>query len=61
MNLRNQEFLDLNDPPQRLRGFEVAIVFHQRNGRVNLMKNLLEPKFVSLVYGDEEQFVVLRW
>jgi hypothetical protein len=60
MNLRNQKFLDLNDPSQRLRGFEFAIVSHQRGGRVNLMQNLLEPEFVSLMDGDEEQFVVLR-
>jgi len=59
MYLGHQQFFDLNDTPQRLGGFKITIVSHQHHGRVNLMQNLFEPKFVRLMDRDEEQFVVL--
>ena len=60
MNLIDENFLDLGDPHERTRGDERAILVHQGDARINLMEYLLEPEFVSLMDGDEEQFVVMR-
>ena len=59
MNLRDQQLFDLDDAAQRLGGFGRAIFFHQNDRCVNLVQDLFEPEFVSLVHGDEKQFIML--
>src|SRR5258708_19891691 len=59
MNLGNQKLFNFDDAMQSPRGFLGSILFHQRDRRVNLMQDLLEPKFISLVHGDEQQLIVL--
>ena len=59
MNLRDQELFNFNHAAQRLGGFRWMIFLHQADGRVNLMQDLLEPEFISLMYRDEEQLIVM--
>ncbi len=60
MDLLNQEFFDLDHAAQRVRRFSRRVLFHQSDGCVDFVQNLLEPKFIRLVHGDEKQFVVMR-
>src|SRR5258708_40220626 len=59
MNLGNQKLFNFDDAMQSPRGFLGAILFHQRDRRVNLMQDLLEPKFISLAH-DELLFITVH-
>src|SRR5882672_12784179 len=61
MNLGNQKLFNFDDATQSPRGLIGAILFHQRDRRVNLMQDLLEPEFISLVHSDEKQLIVMGW
>jgi hypothetical protein len=60
IELGNAGFHDgSNSPEQRKRAVTVAIF--QRNLQcLTLVQNLLEPEFIHLVDGDEQQLIVLR-
>src|ERR1051325_2692995 len=59
VNLRDQQLLDLDDPAQRERRFRDSINLHQSDGGVDLVQDLLEPKFIRLMHRDEEQLIVM--
>jgi hypothetical protein len=58
--LGDEQFLDLDDARERARGRRRTVFAQRRDGGVQLVQNLLEPQLVSLMDGDEEQFVVVR-
>ena len=60
MNLSDEEFFYLGDARERATGERRAVFAHREVGGVNLVENLLEPEFVSLVDCDEEKLVVVR-
>ena len=60
MYLRDEQLLDLGDSRERARRRGRAAFAHGAGGGVNLVENLLEPKLVGLVDGDEEKLVVVR-
>src|ERR1041384_6731530 len=60
VNLRDQQLLDLDDSAQRERRFRDSITLHQSDRGVDLVQDLLEPEFISLMHGDKEQLIVMR-
>ena len=59
VDLRDEELFNFNHAAQCLGCIRGTIFLHQADGRVDLMQDLLEPEFVSLMHRDEEQFVVM--
>ena len=54
MNLIDEQFFDFHDAANCPRRFSGAIFIHQANCRIDLVKYLLEPKFIGLVDGNEK-------
>src|SRR5688500_13780233 len=60
VNLVQQQLLDVSDSLQRARRRRQPVFRDQRDCRVDLVQDLFEPKFVSLVDRDEQELVVMR-
>src|SRR2546429_3231506 len=58
--LLDEHLFNFDDAPQTACRSRRAILVHLRDGGVNLVQDLLEPEFVSLMNRDEEQLVVMR-
>ncbi len=59
VNLVYQQLFDRHDAIYCARGGGYAIFFQQLNRSVELVQNLFEPEFVSLVNRNEQEFIVM--
>ena len=59
MNLVYEQFFDLDDAFQGARRGGYTIFFQKLNRRIELVQDLFEPQFISLMHCDEEKFIVM--
>ena len=55
----DKKFFDFNHAAQRAHSGGEPIFIHQDDGRIDFMKNLFEPKFISLMDGYDKKLVVM--